>query len=135
MINNEEETAPKNVIRFNEFISLFNGNKDFDTSTDFDESINIQFTSGTTGRPKAATLTQHGLVQNAYFCGKRALEGLTDKTPVICLPPPLYHCFGSVVGSLMTATKRGTLVLPASVHNPIQTLKAINDYEYEILDY
>ncbi|CAG2105131.1 unnamed protein product, partial [Medioppia subpectinata] len=126
-----EEYAPKNMIRFNEFITSFDGNNNVNTSFDFDESINIQFTSGTTGAPKGATLTHHNIMQNAYFAGKRALEGLTDK--ILCISPPLYHCFGSVVGGVVAAVHKGTLVLPSPVHNATETLKAIDKYKCDVV--
>ncbi|CAG2173875.1 unnamed protein product, partial [Oppiella nova] len=126
-----EELAPKGMTRFDEFIDRFDGTDSRDTCFDFDESVNIQFTSGTTGKPKGATLTHFGIIQNAYFSGKRALEGLTDK--ILCISPPLYHCFGSVVGGIVAAVHKGTLVLPAPVHNATETLKAIEKYKCDVV--
>ena len=61
----------------------------------FDDPINIQFTSGTTGTPKGATLTHHNILNNGYFIGEKF--GLTEKDRM-CIPVPLYHCFGMVIG-------------------------------------
>ncbi|CAG2103493.1 unnamed protein product [Medioppia subpectinata] len=100
-----------------------------DPSIQFDDPINIQFTSGTTGNPKAATLTHHNIIQNAYLLSKRSLEGLELNGLTICVPPPLYHCFGSVLGSLVIALRRATMVLPAPVFNANKTLEAIDKYK------
>ena len=129
VIENESgvEEAPENVIRFNQFISQFDGNSNVEPVYDFDDPINIQFTSGTTGRPKGATLTHHGIIQNSYLCGKRALQGLNDK--ILCMPPPLYHCFGSVVGGILGAIYKATLVLPAPIFDPVESLRAIHNYK------
>ena len=64
---------------------------------DFDEPINIQYTSGTTGFPKGATLTHHNILNNGYFVAM--LLGYTERDRV-CIPVPLYHCFGMVMGNL-----------------------------------
>ena len=67
----------------------------------FDDPVNIQFTSGTTGSPKGVTLTHHNILNNGYFVG-RAMR-LTEKDR-ICIPVPLYHCFGMVMGNLAAVT-------------------------------
>ncbi|XP_054613904.1 medium-chain acyl-CoA ligase ACSF2, mitochondrial [Dunckerocampus dactyliophorus] len=77
----------------------------------FDEPVNILFTSGTTGRPKGATLTHHNIVNNAFFVGKRV--GFDWRPTRVCLPVPLYHCFGSVGGSLCMAVHGISLVFPS----------------------
>src|SRR5262249_35492600 len=61
----------------------------------FDDAINIQYTSGTTGRPKGATLSHHNILNNAFFAGERMRLGERDR---LCIPVPLYHCFGMVLG-------------------------------------
>jgi acyl-CoA synthetase (AMP-forming)/AMP-acid ligase II len=129
MINNDEEIAPNNITRFNDLVSNTSGHINVESSTEFDDPINIQFTSGTTGHPKGATLTHHNIIHNAYFVGKRALEGLDLSQLRVCVPNPLYHCFGSVLGSILVALNRGTLVLPAPIYNPIETLKAIHNFK------
>ncbi|MFO1075473.1 MAG: AMP-binding protein [Geminicoccaceae bacterium] len=75
----------------------------------FDEPINIQFTSGTTGAPKGATLTHHNILNNAYFVG--AAQRLTAEDRV-CIPVPLYHCFGMVMGVLACLTHGAAMVFP-----------------------
>uniref|UniRef100_A0A8D3CVJ6 Medium-chain acyl-CoA ligase ACSF2, mitochondrial n=1 Tax=Scophthalmus maximus TaxID=52904 RepID=A0A8D3CVJ6_SCOMX len=84
----------------------------------FDDPINIQFTSGTTGRPKAATLSHHNVVNNAYFVGKRPHTR-------ICLPVPLYHCFGSVGGGLCMALHGVSLVFPSAGYDGKANLAAL----------
>jgi fatty-acyl-CoA synthase len=88
---------------------------------DFDDPINIQYTSGTTGFPKGATLTHHNILNNGYFTGE--LLGYSEHDRV-CIPVPLYHCFGMVLGNL-AATSHGTcIVYPAEVFEPEATLRA-----------
>ncbi len=88
---------------------------------DFDDPINIQYTSGTTGFPKGATLTHHNILNNAYFTGELLGYGERDK---VCIPVPLYHCFGMVLGNL-AATSHGTcMVYPAETFEPEATLRA-----------
>ncbi|WP_173910564.1 AMP-binding protein [Acinetobacter sp. Marseille-Q1618] len=88
----------------------------------FDETINIQFTSGTTGNPKGTMLTHNNILNNGYFVG----EGihLTPKDRV-CISVPLFHCFGMVMGNLACITHGSTMVYPAAVFNPLESLKAI----------
>uniref|UniRef100_W5MXX4 Medium-chain acyl-CoA ligase ACSF2, mitochondrial n=1 Tax=Lepisosteus oculatus TaxID=7918 RepID=W5MXX4_LEPOC len=88
-----------------------------------DDPINIQYTSGTTGSPKAATLTHHNIVNNANFIGKRM--GYHWRDVRVCLPVPLYHCFGSVGGSVTTAIFGSTLVFPSSGFDGQACLEAI----------
>ncbi|XP_047199886.1 medium-chain acyl-CoA ligase ACSF2, mitochondrial [Hippoglossus stenolepis] len=90
----------------------------------FDDPINIQFTSGTTGSPKAAVLSHHNIVNNAYFMGLRM--GYASRPRVrICVPVPLYHCFGSVIGGMNMAVHGVTLVFPGSAYNAQANLEAI----------
>ena len=86
--------------------------------------VNIQYTSGTTGSPKGVLLTHHNLVNNAYLVGKGIQWDSEDK---LCLPVPLYHCFGCVLGSLQVLVFGATLVLPSAQFDPATTLKAIHD--------
>ena len=88
----------------------------------FDDPINIQFTSGTTGAPKGATLTHHNILNNGYFIGE-ALR-LTDRDRV-CIPVPLYHCFGMVLGNLACVTHGSAMVYPAEGFDPLATLEAV----------
>lgn len=91
---------------------------------DPDDSINIQFTSGTTGLPKGATLSHFNIVNNAYFVGKAMKFSHTDR---LCIPVPLYHCFGMVMGVLTCATHGSTMVFPSEGFEPYATLKAVSD--------
>jgi fatty-acyl-CoA synthase len=76
----------------------------------FDEPINIQFTSGTTGTPKGATLTHHSLLNNGFFVGEAQRLNEIDR---VCIPVPLYHCFGMVLGNLACLTHASTMVYPS----------------------
>jgi fatty-acyl-CoA synthase len=84
---------------------------------------------GTTGSPKGATLSHHNLVNNASFIAKKFMEGIETEVPVICCQVPLYHAFGCVGGSLMSAIKRGTIVFPSEAFNPKESLEAIQEYK------
>ncbi|XP_016355391.1 medium-chain acyl-CoA ligase ACSF2, mitochondrial [Sinocyclocheilus anshuiensis] len=89
-----------------------------------DDPINIQFTSGTTGKPKGATLSHHNIVNNAYFIGMRT--GYNWRKNVrICLPVPMYHCFGSVGGGMVMAVHGITLVFPSTGYDGHANLVAI----------
>jgi fatty-acyl-CoA synthase len=88
----------------------------------FDEPINIQYTSGTTGFPKGATLSHHNILNNGFFVGE--LLGYTPADRV-CLPVPFYHCFGMVMGNLGCTTHGSTIVIPAPLFDPGATLTAI----------
>ncbi|CAG2108823.1 unnamed protein product [Medioppia subpectinata] len=129
--DDEPETAPKHIPRFNDVMAAVNDSRECvdDPTIQFDDPINIQFTSGTTGNPKAATLTHHNIIQNAYLVSKRSLEGLELNGLTVCIPNPLYHSFGSLVGSLLIALRRATMVLPAPVFNANKTLEAIDKYK------
>lgn len=88
----------------------------------FDDPVNIQFTSGTTGSPKGVTLTHHNILNNGYFTG-RAMR-LTEQDR-ICIPVPLYHCFGMVMGNLASVTLGTTMVYPGEGFDPLATLRAV----------
>ncbi|MCZ4151489.1 fatty acid--CoA ligase, partial [Escherichia coli] len=89
----------------------------------FDETINIQFTSGTTGNPKGTMLTHHNILNNGYFVGEGIRLTPQDK---VCISVPLFHCFGMVMGNLACVTHGATMVYPSAVFNPLETLKAIH---------
>ena len=88
----------------------------------FDDAINIQFTSGTTGHPKGATLSHHNILNNGYFVAGGLRLTPDDR---LCIPVPLYHCFGMVMGNLGCLTHGATMIYPAESFDPLATLQAI----------
>ncbi|HXQ62633.1 MAG TPA: AMP-binding protein [Acidimicrobiales bacterium] len=96
--------------------------EDRERRCDPDDPINIQFTSGTTGRPKGATLTHHNVVNNGAIIG-RQLRYSEDDT--VCIPVPLYHCFGMGIGNLGCMASGATIVYPAEAFDPLATLEAL----------
>lgn len=88
-----------------------------------EDPINIQFTSGTTGFPKGATLTHHNIINNAYFTGERMEFDASSK---LCIPVPLYHCFGMVLGVLTCIMHGASMVFPDDSFDPTTTLTAVS---------
>ncbi len=88
----------------------------------FDDPINIQFTSGTTGRPKAATLTHHNIVNNAYFTGVQMKLNERDR---MCIPVPMYHCFGMVLGTLACVAHGATIVFASAGYDAEATMETV----------
>ena len=88
----------------------------------FDDAINIQYTSGTTGFPKGATLSHHNILNNGFFVGE--LCGYTEADR-ICVPVPFYHCFGMVMGNLAATSHGACIVIPAPGFDPAATLRAV----------
>jgi fatty-acyl-CoA synthase len=88
----------------------------------FDDAINIQFTSGTTGFPKGATLSHHNILNNGYFVGEGLKLTHEDR---LCIPVPLYHCFGMVMGNLGCLTHGSTMIYPSEAFDPLATLQAV----------
>ena len=88
----------------------------------FDDPINIQFTSGTTGQPKGATLTHHNILNNGYFVGAAMQFSEADR---LCIPVPLYHCFGMVLGNLVCITHGATMVYPGESFDAEAVLSTI----------
>jgi fatty-acyl-CoA synthase len=90
--------------------------------TQFDDPINIQFTSGTTGSPKGATLSHHNILNNGFFIGEAMRLTSEDR---LCIPVPLYHCFGMVLGNLAALTHGACMVFPGEGFDPLATLEAV----------
>ncbi|KAL6058527.1 Fatty-acyl-CoA synthase [Balamuthia mandrillaris] len=97
---------------------------DIEPTLHVDDAINIQFTSGTTGLPKGATLTHLNILNNGFFVGERMKLTPED---VMCIPVPLYHCFGLVLGNLAGLTHGSRLVYPSFGFDPLKTLQAVQD--------
>ena len=95
---------------------------DIQENLDFDDPVNIQYTSGTTGFPKGVVLTHHNLVNNGYFIGE--CMKFTEKDR-LCIPVPFYHCFGMVLSNMACVTHGATMVLPAEYFDPTSTMRAI----------
>lgn len=89
-----------------------------------DEIANIQFTSGTTSMPKAACLSHRSILNNGNGIGDRML--LTEHD-IVCCPPPLFHCFGCILGYMATATHGSAIVFPAEAFDPYATLKSVQE--------
>ncbi|MGZ9885743.1 AMP-binding protein [Rhodococcus ruber] len=87
-----------------------------------DDPINIQYTSGTTGFPKGATLSHHNILNNGFFVGELCHYTEQDK---VCIPVPFYHCFGMVMGNLACTSHGATMVIPGPAFDPAQTLAAV----------
>ncbi|QDG53810.1 AMP-binding protein [Persicimonas caeni] len=99
-----------------------NALQDREESLQFDEPINIQYTSGTTGFPKGATLSHHNILNNGYFVGEEL--GYTEEDR-ICIPVPFYHCFGMVMGNLAAVSHGSCMVVPGPAFDPTSVLETI----------
>lgn len=94
----------------------------FEERVQFDDPVNIQYTSGTTGNPKGVTLSHHNILNNGYFIGIRM--NYTEKDRV-CIPVPFYHCFGMVIGNIACTTHGATMVIPNDSFDATKTLEAV----------
>jgi fatty-acyl-CoA synthase len=115
MLNFADVAAPASSAQLSELAAL--GKR-----LQFDDPINIQFTSGTTGAPKGATLTHHNIVNNGYFIGEAMRLTPADR---LCIPVPYYHCFGMVLGNLACVTHGACMVSPAEGFDPLATLETV----------
>ncbi|MEO8953706.1 MAG: AMP-binding protein, partial [Ktedonobacteraceae bacterium] len=91
---------------------------------EFDDPINIQYTSGTTGFPKGATLSHHNILNNGYFMAR--LQNFSD-TDKLCIPVPLYHCFGMVMGNLGCITHGAAMIYPSEGFEPLAVLQTVEE--------
>ncbi len=93
-----------------------------ENSIQFDDPVNIQYTSGTTGFPKGVTLSHYNLLNNGYFIAKRLGYSEEDK---VCIPVPFYHCFGMVIGNLACTSHGACMVIPSESFEPVKALEAV----------
>ena len=128
LIGDDELTAPlEGAMRWDDVLAAA-ANVSAETlaerlaATQFDEAINVQYTSGTTGFPKGATLSHHNILNNGYFIGEGCRYTERDR---VCLPVPFYHCFGMVLGNLAIVTHGATIVIPNYSFEPALTLAAV----------
>ncbi len=128
IITLRDQTVP-GMMKWNEFMSLADSCSDEElalraSELSCDDPINIQYTSGTTGFPKGATLSHHNILNNALITGD--ILGYTSKTRVV-VPVPLYHCFGMVLGNLGAMTHGATVIYPGESFDPQAVLKTVHD--------
>ncbi|MDC0673693.1 AMP-binding protein [Nannocystis radixulma] len=90
----------------------------------FDDAVNIQYTSGTTGSPKGATLSHHNILNNGFYIGEALRYSERDR---VCIPVPFYHCFGMVIGNLACTSHGACMVVPGDVFDPLATLEAVQE--------
>jgi fatty-acyl-CoA synthase len=115
MRNFDELLAPPDAAQLAELAAL-------QELLQFDDAVNIQFTSGTTGAPKGATLTHHNILNNGFFIGEAMKLGFEDR---LCIPVPLYHCFGMVLGNLACVTHGAAMVFPGESFEPKSVLETV----------
>lgn len=94
----------------------------YESQIQFDDPVNIQYTSGTTGFPKGVTLSHHNILNNGYFIGIRLHYTEKDR---VCIPVPFYHCFGMVIGNLCCTAHGSTMVIPNDSFDPKLTLEVV----------
>jgi fatty-acyl-CoA synthase len=114
-LNFAEVAAPASKAQLAELAAL-------EQTLQFDDPINIQFTSGTTGAPKGATLTHHNILNNGFFIGEAMRLTQADR---LCIPVPYYHCFGMVLGNLACVTHGACMVCPSEGFEPLAVLEAV----------
>jgi fatty-acyl-CoA synthase len=115
MVNFDDLLAPPGAEQLKELAAI-------EAALQFDDPVNIQFTSGTTGSPKGATLTHHNILNNGFFVGEAMKLTRRDR---LCIPVPLYHCFGMVLGNLACVTHGATMVFPGESFEPKSVLETV----------
>ncbi|MCW3159909.1 AMP-binding protein [Chryseobacterium oryctis] len=98
--------------------------RSFEEHVQFDDPVNIQYTSGTTGFPKGVTLSHHNILNNGYFIGIRLKYTEKDR---VCIPVPFYHCFGMVIGNICCTSHGACMVIPNDSFDPEITLKTVSN--------
>lgn len=94
----------------------------WENSVQFDDAVNIQYTSGTTGFPKGVTLSHHNILNNGFFIGERLHYTEKDR---VCIPVPFFHCFGMVIGNLACTTHGSAMIIPSASFDAIKTLEVV----------
>ncbi|WP_125717628.1 AMP-binding protein [Pseudoalteromonas rubra] len=127
VIPNPDEPTPAGLCEFNQLLALasaqdYDALKSIATQLSPDDAINIQYTSGTTGNPKGATLTHRNILNNAYLVAQAMQLTEQDK---LCIPVPLYHCFGMVLGNLVCLSQGACAVFPNDAFDPLLTLQTV----------
>jgi fatty-acyl-CoA synthase len=97
---------------------------DREATQQFDDAINIQYTSGTTGFPKGATLSHHSILNNGFFIGEALRYTERDR---VCIPVPFYHCFGMVLGNLACTTHGAAMVVPSEAFDPVAVMQTVQE--------
>ncbi len=120
------KNAPEWMFAWHEFLCFSQETPEQDlrqreSTLEFDDAINLQYTSGTTGMPKGATLTHHNIVNNASFIAAAMKFTARDR---LCIPVPFYHCFGMVLANMACVVSGAAMVIPAAFFDPLETLRA-----------
>jgi len=129
-IGDSQEPSPPSMIPWARFVEVGTMNastaelREREEGLNPHDAINIQYTSGTTGFPKGATLTHYGILNNGYFAGEGMRFSNRDR---LCIPVPFYHCFGMVLGNLACVTHGATMVLPGDAFTPEHVLRTIEE--------